>query len=215
VPHSGRPNRAFAEPNRTEPNHRFVPNRTNRTEPNQTTTSETASIFHKLVRFGSVWFGRPVQNEPPNRTEVWLTTSATGRHNHPVPVDNRPYLNLTSLNIALKQFDKLKCPGPDGFRPIIFCHLPLWARQALINIYNAVIELHYTPLLWRGSEIIFWTKPGKDNYIDKRACRPISPMPFLFKALERMVKRHMEEHANAFHPHQHAFRKGHSTENAL
>jgi hypothetical protein len=70
---------------------------------------------------------------------------ATGRYNHPVLVDDRPWLNLTSLDIALKQFDKLKCPGPDGFRPIVLCHLPLRARQALIDMYNAVIELHNTP----------------------------------------------------------------------
>jgi hypothetical protein len=31
---SGRPNRVFAEPNRTEPNHRFLPNQRNQTEPN-------------------------------------------------------------------------------------------------------------------------------------------------------------------------------------
>jgi hypothetical protein len=122
---------------------------------------------------------------------------------------------ITSLNIALKQFDKLKCPGPDGFRPIVLCHLPHRARQALIDIYNAVIELHYTPLLWRGSEIIFLPKPGKDDYTDKCAFRPISPMPFLFKTLERMVKWHLEEHANAFYPDQQAFRKGHNTKNAL
>jgi hypothetical protein len=140
---------------------------------------------------------------------------ATGRYNHPVLVDDRPWLNLTSLDIALKQFDKLKCPGPDGFRPIVLCHLPLRARQALIDMYNAVIELHNTPLLWRGSEIIFLPKPGKDDYTDKRTFRPISLMPFLFKAMERMVKWHVAEHANAFHPDQHAFRKGHSTENAL
>jgi hypothetical protein len=40
-------------------------------------------------------------------------------------------------------------------------------------------------------------------------------MPFLFKALGRLVKWHMEEHMKPFHPNQHAFQKGHCTENAL
>jgi hypothetical protein len=93
--------------------------------------------------------------------------------------------------------------------------LPDPARQALLQIYNAVIELEYTPLLWRGSDIIFLRKPGKKDYADCRAFRPISLMPFLFKALERLVKWHMEDHADTFHPDQHAFRKGHCTENAL
>jgi hypothetical protein len=45
--------------------------------------------------------------------------------------------------------------------------------------------------------------------------RPISLMPFLFKALDRLVKWHIEQHGETFHPDQHAFRKGHCTENAL
>jgi hypothetical protein len=83
--------------------------------------------------------------------------------------------------------------------------LPDPARQALLQIYNAVIELEYTPLLWRGSDIIFLPKPGKKDYADRRAFRPISLMPFLFKALERLVKWHVEAHADTFHPDQHAF----------
>jgi retron-type reverse transcriptase len=86
---------------------------------------------------------------------------------------------------------------------------------AIIEIYNAVIELKYTPLLWQASDIVFLPKPGKDDYTDKRTFQPISLMLFLFKALERLVKWHMEEHMKPFHPDQHAFRKGHCTENAL
>jgi retron-type reverse transcriptase len=40
-------------------------------------------------------------------------------------------------------------------------------------------------------------------------------MPFLFKTLERLIKWHIEQHSAPFHIDQHAFRKGHCTENAL
>jgi hypothetical protein len=41
-------------------------------------------------------------------------------------------------------------------------------------------------------------------------------MPFLFKTLERMVKWHVEDdNSLPFHKDQHAFCKGHCTENAL
>jgi retron-type reverse transcriptase len=40
-------------------------------------------------------------------------------------------------------------------------------------------------------------------------------MPFLLKTLERLVQWRMQEKAEPFHPDQHAFRKGHCTENAL
>jgi hypothetical protein len=157
----------------------------------------------------------PVPKIDLSKENVADPLGSTGRFNEPVLVDARPWINLTMLDLAFRQFGKHKCPGPDGFRPLLLCHLPEKARQALIDIYNAVIELQYTPLLWRGSDIVFLTKPGKQDYTDKRAFRPISLMPFLFKALERLIKWYMESHCSDFHPNQHAFRKGHCTENAL
>jgi hypothetical protein len=106
--------------------------------------------------------------------------------NHPVLINARPWITLTTLDLALGQFDKHKCPGPDGFRPILLCHLPEKARLAIIH--NAVIKLKYTPLLWRSADVVFLPKPGKEDYIKRRAFRPISLMPFIFKALERLVK---------------------------
>jgi retron-type reverse transcriptase len=40
-------------------------------------------------------------------------------------------------------------------------------------------------------------------------------MPFLFKTLEKLSKWHLEQHATSLHKDQHAFPKGHCTENAL
>jgi hypothetical protein len=71
------------------------------------------------------------------------------------------------------------------------------------------------PMLWRSSDIIFLPKPGKEDYTDRRAFRPISLMPFLFKTLEQLSKWHLEQHATPLHKDQHAFRKGHCTKNAL
>jgi hypothetical protein len=44
---------------------------------------------------------------------------ADSSHANPVLVDELPWLNLTALNQAFKHLGKLKCPGPDGFRPIV------------------------------------------------------------------------------------------------
>jgi hypothetical protein len=143
----------------------------------------------------------------PNET----STSPT----HPVLVDGRPWINHTTVDLAFKQFGKHKCPGPDGYRPIVLCNLPLTARTLLVQLFTAIIQLKYTPKLWRSSEVIFLPKPGKEDYTERRAFRPISLMPFLFKTLERLVKWQMEQHATSYHKDQHAFRKGHCTENAL
>jgi hypothetical protein len=99
----------------------------------------------------------PVPKIDLSKENVADPLGSTGRFNEPVLVDARPWINLTMLDLAFRQFGKHKCPGPDGFRPLLLCHLPEKARQALIDIYNAVIELQYTPLLWRGSDIVFLT----------------------------------------------------------
>jgi hypothetical protein len=100
-----------------------------------------------------------------------------------VLVDGREWIYHYTLDLALKQFGKHKCPGPDGYRPIVLCNLPLKARYLLLDVYNAIIELKYTPKLWRNTEVIFLPKPDKDDYSEKRSFRPISLMPFLFKTL--------------------------------
>jgi hypothetical protein len=137
------------------------------------------------------------------------------RPTHPVLVDGRPWINHTTVDLAFKQFGKHKCPGPVGYRPIVLCNLPLTARTLLIQLFTAIIQLKYTPKLWRSSEVIFLPKPGKEDYTERRAFPPISLMPFLFKTLERLVKWQMEQHATSYHKDQHAFRKGHCSENAL
>jgi hypothetical protein len=68
-------------------------------------------------------------------------TGATGRHNHPVLVDQKEWINLNTIHHAFSKFGSDKCPGPDGFRPVVLMHLPVEARKALIGIYNAVLEL--------------------------------------------------------------------------
>jgi hypothetical protein len=138
--------------------------------------------------------------------------SATGKYSHPVLVEPRPWINLAVLQLAFSQFGKHKWPGPDGFQAIVLCHLPETVLKALIQLYTAIIDIQYTPSC--GSEILFLPRPGKDDYTDKCAFGPISLMPFIFKALERLVKWHMEGHVKPFQPNQHAFRKGHCTENA-
>jgi hypothetical protein len=92
--------------------------------------------------------------------------------------------------------------------------MPEIAHTLLTRLYAAIIDLHYTPDLWRCSEIVFIPKPGKDQS-SPRAYRPILPMSFLFKTLERLVQWRLEETASPYHLNQHAFRSGHCTEHAL
>lgn len=138
-----------------------------------------------------------------------------GRYSHPVLVDRPEWINEERLLKALHSFGKDKASGPDGIKPIVLCNLPDNAKEALLGIYSAMIELHYTPALWRKSEIVFIPKPGKTDFTNPRAYRPISLMPFFFKTIERLVQWRLEEKASPYHRNQHAFRTGHCTEHAL
>jgi hypothetical protein len=100
-------------------------------------------------------------NFDPNETSTCLP--------HPVLVESRRWINHSRVDLAFKQFGKHKCPGPDDYRPIVLSNLPHKARELLIHLFNAIIQLRYTPKLWRSSDIIFLPKPGKEEYADRRA----------------------------------------------
>ena len=78
--------------------------------------------------------------------------------------------------------------------------------------------MSYTPLRWRKSKCIFIPKPGKDDYTNPRAYRPISLVSFLFKALEKIILLEIEDNVLSKKPlskNQHGFRRGYSVDTAL
>jgi hypothetical protein len=176
--------------------------------------TETLEESYQLLMQEHFPGSMPLQAKDPCAADFDPNETSTS-HTHPVLVDGRSWINHMTVDLAFKQFGKHKCPGPDGYRPIVLCNLPYTARPLLLQVFNASIQLKYTQKLWRSSEVIFLPKPGKDAYTERQAFRPISLMPFLFKTLERLVKWRMEQHATPLHKDQHAFRKGHCTENAL
>ena len=119
---------------------------------------------------------------------------------------------------AVKQFKDCKAAGMDLIKPIVIKHFPNYLINRMCNLYTACITLGYSPEAWRKSKTIFIPKLGREDYSDPRSFRPISLMPFLFKALERLVLWQMEDTSLRqfpIHKNQHAFRKGHSAEIAI
>lgn len=129
-----------------------------------------------------------------------------------------PWISVELISKAIKSFGADKAAGPDELKPIILHHFPTEFLQRLEIIFRACITNGYTPAAWRHSKVIFIPKQGKPNYSDPRAFRPITLLSFLFKTLEKLVYWHIESTAltyKPFHPNQHAFRKGFSTDTAL
>jgi hypothetical protein len=77
--------------------------------------------------------------------------------------------------------------GPDEFRAECLQSMDDLTVNYFIKLYGASIALEYVPAKWREITVIFIPKPGKSDYTDKRAFRPISLMSVLFKTLERLV----------------------------
>ena len=100
---------------------------------------------------------------------------------------------MDKIKEALGGFEKKKSPGPDGIKPIIFEHLPEKTLLYLQIIYKSCIFLHYTPISWKETKVIFIPKPGKESYRVPKSFRPISLSNYLLKGLERVVTWKMGE----------------------
>jgi hypothetical protein len=76
----------------------------------------------------------------------------------------------------------------------------------------------FIPTAWRQVKVTFIPKPGKLDYTEAKAYRPISLSSFLLKTMEKLVDRHIRDgalRAYPLHRNQHAYQKGKSTETAL
>ena len=146
------------------------------------------------------------------------TTSNETPYTSPLVPQQIEWINEPLYWKAVNKFGPDKAPGPDGLKPIILQNLNSKAISRLLQIYNSCITNSYTPQTWRQSRTIFIPKLNKEDYTNVRAFRPISLTSFLLKTLERLVLWNIERtclNQIPYHPNQHAFRKGHSTETAL
>jgi hypothetical protein len=130
---------------------------------------------------------------------------------------NQDWISQARICKAFNDFKSKKSPGTDGIKPIALKHLPRNLMLIIELIYKAMILLHYTPEEWCKARVVFIPKPGKPDYTNPKAFRPISLTNYLLKGMEKLTRWKMDEMLH-FHPidnHQHGFRKGYSTESAI
>ena len=175
--------------------------------PQNTITTSTQETLNVMIR-----------EHFPGSTPILEPGEDREHEDPPRPIDSCDWVNNFRIRIALRQFKPMKTAGPDEIKPVILHHLPERAITYLRCLYNACIQLGYTPTQWCHSRVVFMSKPGKDCYLSPRSFRPLSLMSFLFKTLERLVVWRVDETAfkdNPLHKRQYAFRKNLSTDNAL
>ena len=88
---------------------------------------------------------------------------------------------------AINQFKNGKAPGLDKIDPYIMKQIGPNMVNVLTYLYRAIISSGHTPYLWRTSKVMMLPKPGKKDYAEAKAFRPISLTPFFFKTLERIT----------------------------
>ena len=157
----------------------------------------------------------------PDSTDVEADAVFDDEHGDlspPVAVTALDWISPELTAQAISTFGALKAAGPDTVRPLYLQKLPPVAYAHLSALLTACVFLEYTPKSWCELRVVFVPKPGKDDYSNPRAFRPIALTSFIFKTLERMVHWVVEAEVLPKHPmdaRQHAFRRGFSTETLL
>ena len=119
---------------------------------------------------------------------------------------------------AIKSFKQYKSPGGDEIFPALLQNGLDLLIPHLCNLYKFSIKSGLIPIAWRGVNVKFIPKPGKDTYSDPKSFRPISLMSFILKTLEKLIDRYVRETyliENPLHKNQYAYQEGKSTEAAL
>ena len=170
---------------------------------------------------------------PPNILAPKLVNPNNTHVNSNVPMNNimppmanfctkerlsQSFITEETVKLAINSFGPDKSGGCDGFKPRVLQNLPDTVYTRLTNLYRAIVELGYTPRIWRESRVVFIPKPGKTDYTDVRAWRPISLSTFLIKTVEKLILWELKTSCSIdtkMSKDQHAFRKGYSCETAL
>ena len=128
------------------------------------------------------------------------------------------FITLDKVKKAISSFGADKCAGVDSIKPRVFQCLNEAILKRLTKLYQAIVELGYTPKFWSYSKIVFISKPDKQTYEDIRSFRPLSMLSQYLKNLEKLILWEMNETTLRYSPiseRQFAFKKQSSVENAI
>ena len=115
------------------------------------------------------------------------------------------------LEAALLSFSPYKASGPDNIKPILLQKGLQMLKGPITAIYRACLTYGHVPTLWRKTNVVFLSKPGKEDYSSPKSYRPISLSSFLLKGLERLILWHLVDTVlgrEIFHNRQFAYRTG-------
>jgi ribonuclease HI len=138
----------------------------------------------------------------------------------PRPPAEIPWQPISEIEIyrSLSTAKPSTAPGEDGLPMLVWKRLWDYLGSIITKIFTVSIELGYHPQRWRCAQIVVLRKPGKPDYSQPGAYRPISLLNTLGKLLEAVVARRLSfyaEHYGLLPDTQFGGRPGRTTEQAL
>jgi hypothetical protein len=126
-------------------------------------------------------------------------------------------INQSKIRWALSTFKPFKSGGTDTTVPALLQQGVVHLVPHFCRIVRACMAYSFIPTARRQVKVTFIPKPGKLDYTEAKAYRPISLSSFLLKTMEKLVDKHIRDGAlkiHPLHPNQHAYQLGKSTETA-
>lgn len=120
---------------------------------------------------------------PPPR---WADLSDTIGYEYPEAIEC-PEITLNEITQAIRRAAPNKAPGVDGITNKILHQTLDILLPSLHRLFNACLHLGYCPTHFREAVTVVLRKPGKDDYTQPKAYRPIALLNTLGKALESIV----------------------------
>jgi Reverse transcriptase (RNA-dependent DNA polymerase) len=129
-----------------------------------------------------------------------------------------PPITVHEVRAAINHANGAKAPGPDGIPTLVLQKMLPIIEDWLTNLFNASLDLGYCPEHFRRSNTVVIRKPGKSDYTDPKAYRPIALLSTIGKVLEAVLATRLSylvEQYDLLPKHHIGGRKGRSSDHAL
>ena len=143
--------------------------------------------------------------------------SDTERYQYPPPIEC-PDITIPEIENAVRRASPNKAPGADGITNGVLHQTLDILLPSLHRLFNACLQQGYCPRHFKDTVTVVLRKPGKDDYTQPKAYRPIALLNTLGKALEAIIAHRLAYLADTHHllPSRHTGgRKLASTEHAM
>jgi hypothetical protein len=113
---------------------------------------------------------------------------------------SKKVIDQSKIRWVISTFKPFKKAGTDGIVPVLLQWGVEHLTTHLCRIFRACLARGYIPKVWKQVKVTFIPKPGKANYTEAKAHRPISLSSFMLKMMEKLVDRHIRDEILGLRP---------------